>query len=214
MKPISDFHRQVRPLVRGCPTPVIDEAIRHSAIEFCDYTHTWRIELPAVRIIDGKTDYVVDTPKCGRLSHVLYVSHNGTRVLPTTERQADDTVDGWRTSEADVASYYYLPDRKTIRLLLTPTTTDAKALKVVATFKPTVDATELDDDLYHDHLEALSHGALMRLFGMDGQAWANPAGEQKRMFMFKQAKDLEKSLRLNDYTRQSTLTIRPVNYYG
>jgi hypothetical protein len=126
----------------------------------------------------------------------------------------DDTEAGWRTSESDVASYYYMPDKKTIRLALTPTTTESKTLKVVACFKPTVDATVLANNLYDDHLEAISHGALARLYDMDGESWANPAGAAKKRVLFELAKKKEKAERLNDYTRESTLRIRGVDYYG
>lgn len=201
-------------MARSCPTAVIDDAIRDSAIEFCDYTYTWRIELGASRVRDGVTDYTINNPKCGRLSHVIYVGHDGAEVVKATERELDDTVEGWRTSEADVAQYYYMPDKETIRLALTPTTTESKVLAITAAFKPTVDATVLANNLYDDHLEAITHGALARLYDMDGEKWANPDGAAKKRLLFDVAKRKEKAERLNDYTRQSTLTVRPVNYYG
>ncbi len=214
MKSIADFMRKVRPLVKNCPTAIIRDAVRDSAIEFCDFTYTWRVELDAERVRDGVSDYDIDAPSSGRLVHVLYVSHSDIRVLPTTERTLDTEEDGWRTSESDIASYYYMPDKKTIRIALTPTTTAAKALYIIATFKPTIDSSELANNLYDDHLEAISHGALMRLQGMDGESWANPAASENRKLLFKKAKQKEKAERLNDYNRESTLTVRPIDYYG
>lgn len=214
MKPIASFRRKVRSLVKNCPTPIIDDAIRDSIIEFCDYTYTWREELCAGRVRDGVTDYDIDAPSNGRLVHVLYVSHSDVRVLPTTERTLDTEEDGWRTSEAKVASYYYMPDKETIRISLTPTTTATKALSIIASFKPTIDTKTFADNIYHDHLEAVSHGALMRLQGMEGESWANPAASENRRLLFRKAKRKEKAERLNDYTRESTLTVRPINYYG
>ncbi len=214
MKQIADFRRKVRSSVKNCPTPMIDDAIRDSAIEFCDFTYTWRLELDAERVRDGVSDYDIDVPSTGRLVHILYVSHSDIRVLAATERELDTTVDGWRTSEAEVASYYYMPDKATIRLALTPTTTATKALSIIACFKPTVDAKLFANNLYDDHLEAISHGALMRLFGQDGESWANAAASENRRLLFERSKRKEKAERLNDYTRQSTLTVRPINYYG
>ena len=213
-KQIADFRRKVRVMARACPTPVVDEAIRDSAIEFCDYTYTWRLELSAFRARDGVSDYTIPTPKCGRLCHVLYASHDGVEVAKTTERTLDDLEEGWRTSEATVASWYYMPDKETIRLALTPDTTESQAIALTACFKPTVDATVLANNLYHDHLEAISHGALARLMEMEGESWANPASAVYKRGLFERAKRKEKAERLNDYTRQSTLLIRPVNYYG
>lgn len=214
MRDIADFRPEVRPFVGSCPTVIIDNAIRNAAIEFCDYTYTWREVLDAARVRDGVADYDIDAPANGRLVHVLYVAHSGVRVLPTTEMTLDTMEDGWRSSEAETAAYYYMPDRSTIRLSLTPTTSESRALEITATFKPTVDALVLPNGLYDDHREAISHGALMRLFDMDGEKWANPAAAEKRRALFDISKRKEKAARLNDYTRQSTLTIRTVNYYG
>ncbi|MCG7931970.1 MAG: hypothetical protein N0E44_18210 [Candidatus Thiodiazotropha lotti] len=199
-------------MARSCPTAIVDEAIRQAAIEFCDFTYTWRLELDAKRVRAGVSDYDIDAPKCGRLAHMLYVSHNGIEVAKATERTLDDTVEGWRTAEAQVAANYFMPDKQTIRLALTPTLTASKTLKMVAAFKPTVDASVLANNLYDDHLEAITHGALARLYEMDGQPWANPQGAINKRALFETAKKKEKAERLNDYTRESTLTVRGTNY--
>lgn len=214
MKALSDFRRKTQHLVKECPTPIIDDAIRDSAIDFCDYTYTWREVVTPVRVRDGVSDYDIDVPLYGRLAKILYVSHSGIRVVPTTEKTLDTTEDGWRTSEAKVAQYYYLPNKETIRLAFIPTDSESRALSITASFKPTVDAIKLPDNLYDDNLEAVSHGALMRLFDMDGEKWANPEAANKRRVLFEKEKRKEKAERLNDYTRQSTLTIRPIDYYG
>jgi hypothetical protein len=212
MKPLASFRRNVTIMARSCPTAIVDEAIRQAAIEFCDDTYTWRLELDAKRVRAGVTDYDIDAPKCGRLSNLLYVSHHGVEVVKSTERMLDDTEEGWRTAETQVAAYYYMPDKRTIRLALTPSVTASKTLKMVATFKPTVDATVLVSNLYDDHLEAISHGALARLYGMDGESWANPSGAEKKRLLFERAKKKEKAERLNDYTRESTLVVGGTNY--
>lgn len=201
-------------MARSCPTAIVDENIRFAAREFCDNTYTWRVELDLKRVRAGTSDYDIDNPKCGRLAHIFYVSHDGIEVQKATERMLDDLEPGWRTAEADVASYFYMPDKKTIRLALTPAKTESKILKIVAAFKPTVDATVLANNLYEDHLEAISHGTLARLYEMDGENWSNPESAIKKRLLFDRAMDKEKAERLNDYNRASTLTVRGHNYYG
>ena len=213
MKALSEFRRKVRQLVRRCPTPIIEEAIRDSAIEFADYTYCWHEPLSALRVRDGVQDYEFCAPAQGRIVHVLYVSHSDVTVLPTTERTLDTMEDGWRTSEAAVAEWYYLPDRETIRLALTPSETEAKALKITAAFKPIVDATKLDDVFYNDHLEAITHGALMRLYGQESEEWGDGNASNIRRELFKRAKRKEKAEQLNNHTRESTLTVRAHAYW-
>lgn len=213
MRALSQFRRKVTQLVRKCPTMIIDEAIRDSAIEFADYTYCWREDIGLMRVRDGVQDYEFDTPSQGRLSHILYVSHSDVRVVPTTERTLDTMEESWRTSEAATAQWYYLPNRDTIRLALTPTETESRALQIIATWKPTVDATELDDVFYHDHLESISHGALMRLYDMETEEWGDFNAANKRRQLFEMAKRKEKAEQLNNHTRESTLTVRGHAYW-
>lgn len=213
MKPLSDFRRKVRQAVRECPTAIIDEAIRDAAIEFADYTYCWHEVLPSIRVRDGVQDYEFSAPSQGRLCHVLYVSHSDVRVLPTTERTLDTTQSGWRTSEAATAQWYYMPDRTHIRLALTPSETESRALSITAAFKPIVDATELDNIFYDDHLEAITHGALMRLYGQETEKWGSLDASNVRRQLFEIAKRKEKAEQLNNHTRESTLTVRPHAYW-
>ncbi len=213
MKVLSEFRRKVQQVMRKCPTVIIDEAIRDSAIEFADYTYCWREDIGLMRVRDGVDDYEFDTPSQGRLSHILYVSHSDVRVVPTTERTLDTMEDSWRTSEAATAEWYYLLNRDTIRLALTPTTTAARALQIIATWKPIIDATELDNVFYNDHLEAISHGALMRLYGMETEEWGDANASSIRRQLFDLAKRKEKAEQLNNHTRESTLTVRSHAYW-
>ena len=215
MRNLADFQRKVRQLVRKAPTAIINEAIRDSAREFADYTYCWHEELSPIRVRDGVQDYEFCAPTQGRIVHVLYVSHSDITVLPTTQRQLDTQEDGWRlsTSKATTAQWYYLKDRETIRLALKPNETAARALEITAAFKPTVDATKLVDTFYDDHLEAISDGALMRLYGQESEEWGNAGSALMRRELFEKAKRKERAEQLNNHTRESTLTVRPHTYW-
>ena len=164
----------------------------------------------------GVKDYDIPTPGGTRIAKLLYVGHSGIQVLPTTEVRLDDDESGWRTSgtNAAVSAWYYLPDKKTIRLALTPDTTASKALKITAALKPTQTTENLADNLYDDHYEAISFGALKRLLSMKGKPWHDPDLASYYMAEFERAKVKEKAERLGDYTRESTLTVPPIDYYG
>lgn len=206
---LSAFRVEVLMEVAGAPTPLIDREIRHAAIDFCDYTLTWRTPVDLQDIIVSTSDYDLTVPSDARVVTVLYAGRDGVRMLPTSERRLDDEQDGWRNSTTTAAgsSWYYLPDRETIRIALTPDASATDALAVMCAFKPTQTATNLPDILFDDHLEAIGHGAKARLLAIPGKPWSNPQLAAYHEAKFEKAKKKEKAERLNDYTRQSTLSI-------
>jgi hypothetical protein len=211
---ISEFRPEVLPDAPGVPPPLVDRAIRHAAIELCDNAFVWRVKLDPKDIVAGTGEYTIDASPCGRVVTVMYAGHDGVRMLPTTERQLDDSEDGWRisTSRAAVSSWYYLPDRNTIRLALAPDVSKAQALNLSVSLKPTQDSTDLPDVLYDDYLETVGHGARARVLAMSGVGWANPqlAGYHKAEFDRLIRK--HRAERLNDFTRQSSLSFKPHAY--
>lgn len=216
MKALDEFYIEVRPEVPGCPIAVMNRALVNASIEFCDRTLTWRTEIDTQGANDGTSDYDLEVPACGRVAAVLYVGHDDVRVLPGNERNLDDGVDGWRlsTSEADVATYYYLPDRKTLRLSLTPASDLSGGLDIFCAFKPVAAATKLPDVLYDDHLEAIGWGAKARLMLMAGTPWANPSLAGIYSNSFQTAIIKERAERFNDYTRESDVIVRPPDYWS
>lgn len=216
MKNLDEFYIEVRPEVPGCPIAVMNRALVNAAIEFCDRTLTWRTEIDTQGVNDGTNEYDLEVPSCGRVAAVLYVGHDDVRVVPGNERNLDDRLTGWRrsTAEADIAEYYYLPNRKTIRLALTPASDSSSGLDIFCAFKPIPAATQLPDNLYDDHLEAIGWGAKARLMLMSGAAWANPALAGIYSESFQSAIVKERAERFNDYTRESDLIIRPPSYWS
>ena len=210
---LREFRFQVSPDVPGCPGAMIDRAVRQAAIEFCRFTRTWREALDPFRARDGVAEYELDLPACALIESVVFAQHNGVEILPTTEQTLVDTGDTWRTQEATQVTNYYLKDRNLLRVYPIPDTTTAKALDVVVALKPAQDATELPEILFNDHLEALGHGALQRLKAMPRKSWSAPEDVQYHMAQFERMKKDEKAERLNDYTRESTLRVRPASYW-
>lgn len=218
MKYLKDFHLEIRPETPGAPFALVNRAIINAAIEFCDRTLTWRKCVDAQGVRAGQSTYDLDVPSTARVAHVMYVGHDGVRVGPINEHNldTDSDLEGWRDTDnqSDTAEGFYLPDRKTIRLVLTPATTVAGGLEVFCALKPRVDVTQLPDVLYDDHLEAIGNGAKARLLSMSKVPWADMTMAGVYSDLFDQAKRKERAERLNDYTRESDLTIRPPNYFA
>jgi len=203
-KALNLFGLDVIKDVPGMPMPIVERAVRQAAIEFCEVTLTWRQALADITLADGAASYTLTPPDESRIVTVIYCQQDDVRVLPTTQRLLDDSVQGWRrdTVKAGTAQWYYLPDRSTISIALRPDATGT--LQVLVALKPTWTCRTLPDLLYDDNLDAIRDGALMRLMRMPGdnqnQDLANYYEAQ-----FERAKNREKAERLNDYTRESKL---------
>ncbi len=210
---LKNFRNEILTDVSGVPGSLIDRHVLRAAIEFCDYTLTWR-ETFEQTTINGVMQQILSPDPGSRVVTVIYVGDDGAKVMPATMTSLDSSTPNWRdeSNDSSTAQYYMLEDRETLSLILTPDS--ERALKIVACLKPTQDAKELPDDLYEDHIESIGFGAKARLFAMPGKPWSNPELAMYNARLFKDAKDKEKSERLNDYTRESSLVVRPYNYYG
>jgi len=210
---LKKFRSEVLTDVSGVPGSLVDRCILRAAIEFCDYTLTWR-EKFIQTTSEGVMQCLLSPDTGSRIVTVLYVSDDGVKVVPATESQLDGVSAGWRdtNNQSAAAQYYYLEDRETLSLVLTP---DAeRSLEIIACLKPTQDSTELPETLYEDHIESIGYGAKSRIFAMPAKPWANPELAMYFSTLSESAKDKEKAERLNDYTRESSLVVRPYNYYG
>lgn len=212
MTALNRFALDVLHDVSGAPGPLVEREVRFAAIEFCDYTLAWRSSLADIAIVADTNEYAFVVPSESRVSSVFYAGHDDIRVLPTTERTLDDTQENWRSADAtaEISSWYYLPDRETVRLALTPEAVGVLELKV--SLKPTQDAKNLPDFLYNDHLEAIRAGTLARLLAQPGKDYSNPQLGGYFKMEFEKLKRKERAERWNDYTRQSTLYVGPVAY--
>lgn len=213
--PINKVALDVLQDVTGAPVHQVERDIRFAAIDFCDYTLAWRVPLADIPVVADTNEYAMTLPTESRIATVFYMGQDGIRLLPTSERALDDGQECWRSEEvtADKASWYFLPDRAgTVKLALTPSI--AGTLSLTVALKPTQACKTLPDFLYEDHLEALRSGCLSRMLAQPGKEWTNPQLAAYYSALFLDAKRKEKAERWNDYTRQSSLSVLPINYYG
>ena len=59
MKPWGDFYDLIMPDLPGCPFVVVDNALRQSAISFCEQSLAWRWDHPDISIAAGTAAYAL-----------------------------------------------------------------------------------------------------------------------------------------------------------
>jgi hypothetical protein len=177
--PFTAFYPYVLPMLPGCPTPVLDQGIRASAIEFCRNTNIIQTMLTPVDVVAGTTDYTVTMPVAGtNLAQVLKVWYDG-NVLTPANTDMIDNVAAWRgnfadvTVDSDAPQWYFqkVPTVPIITLYPVPAVNLTGGLTIRAASKPNHTATTLDDILFEDWVEAIAAGAIVRIGAMPDKAY-------------------------------------------
>lgn len=171
-KALSDFLIEVRPHVDGCPDPVMENAVRNAAIDFCVNSKMWRYDLDHISVAPNVPAYDLGPPTNSVIAEVLSAEYDGNPIYPKPKEDLDREVPGWRGGlTGTVVGYFLSPDKATMTLVRTPARAIANGLIVEAALKPSRAATVLESWIFEDHLETIAIGARWKLYAMKGMKW-------------------------------------------
>lgn len=179
MAALSAFTPYVAPEVAGCPEPLIEDAVRRAAIEFCERSRALR-EAVAVNTV-ATQDYVTLAPTGGDVAHLYKLMYGDEELDKTTRADYDEDGDSGQPQE------YYIEPPNTLRLYPVPDAIYALVAHVAV--KPDRDATTLDDVLYNNWRDEIAAGARAKLMLMSGQPWFKPNDAELANAVFQAAID-------------------------
>lgn len=184
MTPLSAFLPLVMPWAPAAPRPIVLQALRLAARELCVEGRIWRKLITtavSTRVVSLLDQVAPDTIVAIQMAHL-----NGTKLTP---RNFDDLPADYLTAaeanpewisqgEMDsVILYPFQPGTLETSLYLAPAagTLYGEAQEAQNT---------VQDFLFRDHAETISHGALGRILIVPGQDYSNPelAGFYKSQF--------------------------------
>lgn len=163
---LEAFYPRILPRVPAAPVPMVDEAIRQAAIEFCQRTRLWRGDDEFN--VAGECEVVV-TPHGAELFEIESARFNGNPLTPVSLRWLDDEVHRWRELSADLGKWITQVEPDTVRVV--PMAPGHLALSLLMV--PAQRAERLPDWLYQHHARAITDGALAELLSTPGE-YANP----------------------------------------
>lgn len=137
MIPVDRFFRRVAHVARGCPTPVLTDAVVQAAEDFCERTWLWRGEAVPQEAVADQVVYVLEPDVPDGVQAEVLVVH---RVL----------VDG---SPVSVTT----PTRDQIRFWSAPRTGAEITASLV--LKPARDSANLPAVLWEEWQDAIAAGA-------------------------------------------------------
>ncbi|KYC52199.1 MAG: hypothetical protein AMQ22_00926 [Candidatus Methanofastidiosum methylothiophilum] len=212
MASISDFYPYVMPAVQGCPTGIVNMAIKNAIVDFCDKTLMWRYTFAPMDIVDGQSSYEFTSPDDAAISKPLYVSVNGNQLYGTNEDDLDILYSGWREATSNSPVMYYMDYNSNLILVPTPSENQDGSLILQVALRPSFDAVEFEDWLLEDWGEVIGHGALMRLHAMPGKVWADTNTVQYHRAKFREGVSRAKSRTMKSFGRQ-TKSVQPRQFW-
>jgi hypothetical protein len=172
MTPYTAFLPEVMPFVHDCPEISALAAVRNAAIEFCEKSHYWQVDLQTSDTDKGENKYPVIVPKETVMISIIDGWYKNRRLQPKTADQLAFLFRGidWRTVTGD-PMYITKMTGPQVQLCPTPQSTEFDSISMRAVLAPTRNSTGVDDDIYERFLEVIAKGARSRLYATPGQPY-------------------------------------------
>jgi len=169
---IALFLDRIRRELTECPQPVMIDAVRDAAREFCDKTQVWRETVDDISTIANEFEYDIEPPTRSRSVAIISMVHHGKPLRPKSERELNDLLPNWQELTASTATWFVSDTPELLRLVPYPSESETDAIKQVRlALKPTHDTDQLPDILHRDYLEDIGYGAMARLFRIPKSEW-------------------------------------------
>lgn len=178
----SAFAPWVKPLVPGCPDPMVERALCDAAIEFCEMTQAFT-ERATLRTRAGQPVYEVvsDDGIPGMVQGVTLDE----RVLPPVFLEALTNAYGEAWKDHTGTPRYYIGDGEDqLRLYPTPEIDEVGTMTLA--IRPSRTDTQWDDRLFERYGETIADGALARLLNQVSTPWVDPNAALQRRQRFLQ----------------------------
>lgn len=171
------FFPSVQPHAPNCPTPTLRNAIRESAIEFCEKSLVITVMLTPIPLVDATQSYAITPPEFMRMVEITEIFGPQLPLTPVTMRQMIELYPNWQTAQGNVPAYYMMLDSASVTVVPIPTNPPADyQITPRIAVAPTMTAAVVHDDLYNRFSRAIAHGAKYRLKSMTNQPWSDPKG--------------------------------------
>lgn len=201
---------RLAPSVTGCPTPIVIQYIRDSAIEACERTLAWRYEQPAIRLTPGVYEYPYENPSQSEVHAFLTATVNGNPVDPVTLEQVYRRYPQWPEMPIELRSdprlvLQFDPDNFAVAPI--PDDSQTYDMRMIVALKPLRTASGMDKTVFDDLENVIMHGALQHLLVLPGKNWTDRelATYHAKQFL---AKITERRARANIGAGRASMTVQ------
>lgn len=169
---------EILPMVPGCPDTLIENTVRQAAIEFCEKTGIYQMELDPVTTVGGVYEYDLEPPSGTSVHKIMWVTHDGKDLEPITTTLLEQRKPDWRNSDHYGCPEYFVKQGVSFWLAPVPAATMPMSTTLRVQLKPTHRSTACDDSVMSDYRDSIVNGALYRLLRIPGRDWTDYSGAQ------------------------------------
>ena len=173
---------RLQPSVPGCPRQTITQYVRDAAIRTCERTLAWRYQQPTFNLTPGTYVYNYSKPADTQVHALLGAMLNDDPLDVLTLDQALALYPAWAdkyTTSGDIAEFGSQPRSITqisphqFTVLPLPDAERTYTMRMFYALKPTRDAGGMDEVMFDELEDVITHGALQHLLVLPKAHWSD-----------------------------------------
>lgn len=184
--PFDDFLPEVTQFLPDVPELVAKNAIRNAAIEFCEKTRYWQVDVDPISVVAGQRNYVVPTPADTKMVGVVSAYYNTNLLIPKgpDELARIYRMGDWQQVEG-APQYLTQIIKPEVILVPTPYEDKAESLHLRVAIAPTRASEEISEDVYENYLMVIANGAKAILYNTPGQPYFDKTSAKECQMYFR-----------------------------
>lgn len=181
MAAYSSLVKEVLPYVPLCPDSLVEQNIRAAAIEFCERSKAYILDMDPFNTIAGVYEYDFDIPTGTEVHQVLYMTHDGKDMDPISPRSLELNYPDWRDRTGN--PHVYL-QKTPSTFWIVPVASGSKQVIASVALKPSRTSNNVDTTISNQYRDAIIYGALYRLLRMPSREWSDVGAAQEYLYQF------------------------------
>jgi len=170
---------EILPVVAGCTDTLVEGTIRAAAIEFCERTGAYQVEIDPLTTVSGIYEYDLEPPTGTVVHKIVSAVFKGDDLEPVSSTVLEQRLPNWRNAAHFSAPQYYIQQSASLFWLVpVPNELSVNSTILRVQLKPTQSSTTCDEKIMDEYRDTIVNGALFRLLRMPGKDWSDLQGAQ------------------------------------
>lgn len=175
--PFTSLFNEVLAELPGVPQPLAVNAIRNSAIDFCEQSKVWVVDVDPMSSISNQANYEYEPDAGADVIGISQAWYNGVEILPRTSAQLQTELSSYGVPWAKVSGIpsFYNSERAD-EFILAPYPIEAmeSAIEMKVILRPSRTSIGMEKWILDKYFQHIAAGAKARLCAMPGKPWSSP----------------------------------------
>ena len=181
MASYSSLVKEVLPYVPLCPDLLVERNLRSAAIEFCERSKAYILDMDPFTTTSGVYEYDFDIPTGTEVHQILYMTYDGQDMDPISPRSLELNYPDWRDKSGN--PHVYLQKTPTT-FWVVPVPSGSKEVIASVALKPSRTSNSIDTTVSNQYRDAIIYGALYRLLRIPNREWTEIGSAQEYLYQF------------------------------